>query len=227
VGSEIPLVVGNNEISVTVSVMNDAYRLYSNLKCIIEKNPTFYRVEGTHDANVSNATKQAKSSFTVCLDDKPATKAMLDKYTWSVNAKDPDGNKATVNTVQNSDGTFDVTLTANPQSYGKYSVEFKIVSPDGMSRSKEVTHLYLPESTQINVTIPTVIPSGSNNVPISFSVMADGSKLSKDNLQGYNIEIKVTDPSGSQSSATPSISSDGIVNSELKAIDGIIKVRVI
>ena len=82
IGEQIPLVVGNNEISIAISVMDGAYSLYDSIKCIIEANPTFYRVEGSH-ANAFDGAEKIDATYTLYVDNKPVSAQIFDTYSYT------------------------------------------------------------------------------------------------------------------------------------------------
>ena len=63
--SEIPLVVGKNEIVVSVSLMEGAYTLYNSMKCIIESSPTSYRVQRVSEQAPTSSSPKAQAAFDV------------------------------------------------------------------------------------------------------------------------------------------------------------------
>ena len=193
VNSPIPLSIGNNDINVTVSVMDGAYRLSTSMICIIEATPTNYRVEAKYDDTVDSDSKTATAVYTIYIDGKPVTSSSaLSSYTYEVYATSPDGSKIDVEHSLGADGKVTAKLKVNKGACGKYEMYFKITSEYNLSREYKHTVDYPLTAAELLGSNPTLTPIGegftlsqyaltSNELPISFELKADNNPLVFDN----------------------------------------------
>ena len=220
VGDEIPLVVGNNEIGISVSVMDGAYTMYSSIICIIEQNPTYYRVENKCDEEFSVTTKKAQAVFTVYSNNMPLSAANLSKYDWKVSVKAPDGSDADFKTSVGADGKVTVDVTAARGAYGDYQIDFTITSEYGISRSASHTVKYYPKSIEIKGTHPESFPKGVTVAESEYTISIDGTQLSAEDLGKYTWELKTYAPGGSEAQTKVTIGADGKIKSVLDVSSG-------
>ena len=127
VGEEIPLVVGNNEIGVLVSVMDGAYTMYSSIICIIEENPTYYRVEVKGD-DAFSPSRKAQVVFTVYSDNMPLSATMLSNYQWKLTATAPNNANVNCSASVGADGKITADLSAISSVFGDYQLDITITS---------------------------------------------------------------------------------------------------
>lgn len=212
IGEQIPLVVGNNEISIAISVMDGAYSLYDSIKCIIEANPTFYRVEGSH-ANAFDGAEKIDATYTLYVDNKPVSAQIFDTYSYTVKAILPDGSEARVDHSIASDGKINASIYATENIYGKYTVTCTVTSDYGISR--EYTHVVdnIPESMEIKATYPESLPKGATKAESEYKVFINDTQLSDAELNAYDWSVTVTAPDGSEVQPNVSLSSDGRITS--------------
>ncbi len=199
IGEEIPLIVGNNEVAISVSLMGGAYTIYDSFLCIIEENPSFYRVEGAPGSEISFATGKGEAVYTVYVDNVPATKAVLDAYTCTATAKAPDGTAAPVELTIQSDGKVHVVISGIDGNYGDYTVAFKVATEYGISR--EFIHVmhYEVGTVVMETATPSEVTSANLTPKTKFQVLVDGQKLDKATLEAITFTATVTDPKGNAS----------------------------
>lgn len=217
IGQDIPLVVGNNEIGITVSVKDGAYKLITSMRCIIEDNPIFYRVEGEYDAAIDASTLQANSVFTVFVNDKPLSKQELEKYTWTVTAVAPDGSEAKVDATVGQDGKVSTVLHASFEKTGKYLITFTVTSSLGMSRVAEHTYDYSAGSMEIRQNHPEKFAAGATSADLEYKLYAGDVRLNKDMLAGYTWEATVKAPDGTTAPLTTNVEADGRITATVTA----------
>lgn len=217
IGQDIPLVVGNNEIGITVSVKDGAYKLITSMRCIIEDNPLFYRVEGEYDAEIDAKTLQATSVFTVFVNDKPLSKAELEKYTWTVTAVAPDGSEAKVDATVGQDGKVSTVLHASFEKAGKYLITFTVTSSLGMSRVAEHTYDYKAGNLDIKQNHPEKFAAGATSANLEYKLYAGDVRLDKDMLTGYTWDATVTAPDGTTAPLSTNVEADGRITATVTA----------
>ncbi len=149
---DIPLVVGKNEISVTVSVNKGTYSLQTSMMCIIDKNPTDYRVESKVINNVGGDITKHKIEYTVYSGGKALkSKDALADYIIQVEGKNPNGNTLSLNYVIKDNGIIEVDITTDKDIFGEHEINFKVISIDKLSRSKKDTFVTLPTNIEVKV----------------------------------------------------------------------------
>ncbi len=208
-GEDIPLVVGNNDIGISVSVMDGAYTVYSSMICIIEANPTYYRVEAQHGNEIPTSTRSAQTVYTVYANNSPLSLQNLSSYKWEVTATAPDGSKADITTRVGTDGKITLTLNAAKNAYGDYKVHFVITSEYGLSREYSHTLKYFPKTLDIKGEHPDEVPSGAESVECFYTVHLDGIQLTKEELEEYAWGIEASILGGTAADAFATLEEDG------------------
>ena len=209
IGQDIPLVVGNNEIVVSVSVMDGKYVMYSSTICIIEEAPTYYRVEVEHDAEVSVADGKAHATYTVYSDNKPLTAEQLRTYTYGVNIQTPDGSPAHYTLTPDASGKINLVLNTTRGNYGEYKVDFTVTSEYNISRDASCTMGYYPKNIEIKGNNAERIPNNMTRVDTEFTVWIDGVQQNAQDLEKWPWELKVVAFDGSEVTHNCSVTSDG------------------
>ena len=196
----IPLIVGNNELGISVSVMDGTYSLYAAMLCIIEEEPNHYRVEvDKEESTMQSSDPKSQLLFTVYADNKPLSKSGLSTYTVNVTAKAPNGDEFPVKHSIQSDGKIQVQLDASSGSFGVYTVEVEVMSEYGMIRNKEAIINFYPLTLEARVASNekltlTQNQLESNTTPITFVVTADGRAFDLGSaLLSYKLEVQGTD----------------------------------
>jgi hypothetical protein len=213
VGAEIPLVVGNNEIGVSVSVMDGAYTMYSSVICIIEENPTYYRVEVSGDTEISVTALKSSTVFSVYSNNLPISAKDLANYTWSVSVKAPDGTDAKHTATVGPDGKITVEVSADHGEYGDYQLDFIITSEHSISRSASVTLRYYPKSIEIKGNNPEKLADGVTKVESNYTIWFDGRQLSAADLSRYIWQLKVIKFDGTEIENNVTVSNSGEIKS--------------
>lgn len=139
IGEEIPLLVGKNEIVISVSVMNGIYTLNTSVMCIISENPTYYRVETQKKEIFDLTTNKVQVLFDVYDENKKLSLAELAAYQYTITAKRQDGSDLAVKITEASNGT--ITLEADMQGLPAGEIctaTMRVVSPDSITREATV-----------------------------------------------------------------------------------------
>ena len=182
---KIPLVVGANEIGISVSVMGGSYSMTSSAMCIISDNPMAYRIEATTEEKRDASSNKMLVKFTVYSDDKPLSKKQLEEYTLKLGAVRGNGTDLPMSFEINSSGIViaEVDLKDIP-SGEKCTVSLRVTSPLNVSREKKVEF-----SVKANISKIDIGPSGdlssksfsltqyellSNKNGMEFVLMANG-----------------------------------------------------
>lgn len=157
VNEDIPLVVGKNEISVDVNVEVNAknkgvYSMHTSMMCIIDKNPTDYRVESEVINNVGGDITKHKVEYTVYVGGKPLkTKEAFKDYTIKIDGINPNGKKLNLNYVIKDNGKVEVDISTDKDIFGEHEINFKVTSVDKLSRTKKDTFTTLPSNIEVKV----------------------------------------------------------------------------
>jgi len=199
-GDEFSLVLGTNEVSVSVSVMGGKYTMYSSDTCIVESDPTHYRIEdkGCPELISSNGGKNPsiQSLYTVYVSNAPiGSKDALEKYTVEHSFVNENGEEITSKLQVNPDGTL-TALTEIPfGAFGQYTETLKVISPDGISREHTHSAAYVPTSVEVKATenaafTLTESQLSKNGTHIRFELMTDGAPINFDsNIISYSLTI--------------------------------------
>ena len=77
------------------------------MMCVIEEDPTFYRIESTKQTNVDNDITKNKIEYNIFVDNKKlSSKAEVEKFTITIKLEDPKGNETDGTYTIQSDGTI-------------------------------------------------------------------------------------------------------------------------
>lgn len=199
VGDPIPLVVGNNELGISVSVMDGTYTMYASMLCIIERNPDYYRVEASYNDMLRTDAPKTSITYTVYADNVPVSAAALSTYDWEVVAVAPDGSEYPIKASAGSDGKINATLDASSGAYGMYKVNMRVVSEYGMARTHEAQIKYYPLSIETKVTANETMSLTQHQIEgntkaITFLLTAEGRSFDfASPLVSYKVEVEGTD----------------------------------
>ncbi len=211
VGDEIPLVVGTNEIAISVSVMNGAYKMYDSFLCVIETNPDFYRVDAEHDPEISWMTGKSEITYTLYVNNSPVGRSAWSEYKYKAVATAPNGNSAPVKTTELEDGRIKVELETLAGVFGSYNVYFEVTSKYGITREKSVDLKYSSGELELKCEAPGEVSNVTVQPRVKFSVLAKGNKLTKAELASFTVSAVFTDAAGAETAATYSIETDGTI----------------
>ncbi len=184
-GQGFALVKGTNEISLAVSVMNGAYTMYATTMCVIEQNPTYYRlVAGTPTYIDGNAAK-TQTVITPYVNDKAMTVEQLATYTYTVTLKTASGTELPVS-HRTEGGKIVVTANVTGNPFGEYTLFCRIRSAEGISRECTAAVRYYPASISVVTEGETALSmtqfgAESNTAGYTFRLTAEGAALTFDN----------------------------------------------
>lgn len=220
-GEDFPLVVGINDIGVSVSVMSGKYTMYSSETCIVESDPTYYRIDAGDVSISAGANPQFVSEYTVYVDNRPIDSNLLKNGTYALEYKltAPDGSSVEDAVPKISDnGKLVITKNLKFGEYGEYEEWVKVTSPEGITREQTRTVAYVPASLTLNVIengelTMTEHQLSKNESTVKFELSADGVPISFDgSVVAYSLTVNgvdVTAYTGTESnmlSYTPSSS---------------------
>ncbi len=209
---EIPLVVGNNAVRISVSVMDGAYKLDSSSICIIEEDPTSYRIEAECEKEISTIDKYTDIYYSVYVGGKLTSKSKLeaDQYTITVTAKTPNGSNAKYDISSESDGRIRVRLKATDGVYGSYTVKFEVKSVYGISRVHTSEFEYRQGTMTIDCEAPSKLENAQLSEKLTYTVKVGDAPLSKKDVESAESMIAVlTDPDGNEKTLSLTVGSDG------------------
>lgn len=195
IGDKIPLVAGTHEIRIAVSVMDGAYSLVSSEFCTVEQNPSYYRVECDHNETVTSSGFSGDVTYTVFIDNHPATVADLATYTYSATMFTPDGREINIPVTVQSDGKIVASISENSGAFGKYNISFSITSEYRTTRSAEYTVTVAPASMTVGVSGSdhlsiTQYDLKHNTEPFIFDLSAEGKPFPFDSgLVTYKLTV--------------------------------------
>lgn len=216
-GDEITLVTGNNEIAVEVSVMNGAYKMYSTIRCIIEVNPSDYRIEATTTDKIDYYTKKAVASYVVYSGGVPLSKNDLtSNFTYTVQLTSPNGSVTELTPTVQSNGQINAEIVPEATSYGTYSVVFRVYNKFHISREHAYTLEYKAPEITVSSSGTDNVTAGSLRGQVTFEVLADGVRVPKNVLESYfKLGYSFTQPDGNEDSFTHKIMSDGTISCDI------------
>lgn len=150
-GEDFELVLGTNEINVQVSVMDGKYTMYQSLTCIVEADPSHYRIEADFDEALDSATRKTRAVYTVYVNNKPLTASELEAYTVEAKLTAADGSEIKLDVVKGSDGKIQTSAPVTEGAYGVYTEYIKVTSEKGVSREHTHEIKYYPASFTVNL----------------------------------------------------------------------------
>lgn len=226
----IPLVIGNNEIAITVSVMGGTYKMYASIRCIVEANPEAYKVDAQCNGATTYFDPSMEIVYTVFSDNMPVGKDELEsRYTWEIQLYDPDGKsfykypydsasgepdpEYIKNVEIDGHGKIKVTVSPKLDVYGEnYTVVFKVFSEYGISRTKKIEFDYVKPSITVDVSGTEEVKHSNTDATVTFTVKADGTPLTKEQVDKFDLSTTVTGPDGSEIGAAETVGADGRIS---------------
>lgn len=136
-GESIPLALGKNELSVSVSMMNGAYKLSKSYVCAIAENPTYYRIESEAETRYGGDRNKIRVLYTVYEDNLPLTSAAaLSSYRYEVKATLADGTDVPLTVHAESNGRISAVADVTGLGSGVVRFSCKVTSSLNISRTK-------------------------------------------------------------------------------------------
>lgn len=221
VGETLKLQVGINPVTISVSLMDGAYKMYASVLCAIEKDPSAYKIDAEYNTMVSHKEESTKPTYTIFIDGSEVKKkSTLDGYALSVKVTDPRGATKDVTATVDADGKIRPEIVPTKGLYGDYTVKFKIISPDGFSRE----HTYQFTYTSLALTIKkegSNPAAGATQASVSFWALLVDTKLDKNQLAEFDWSVSATAPNGKSLTVTPTVDNDGTVRCTLDMTKGL------
>lgn len=196
VGEPIPLEKGSNAISVTITLLNDTYTMYSSIICYIEENPTYYRLEG--DLSLDKASKEVTGVYRVYSGNLCVDRAGLSAYTVELQVTCPDGTVQSIPVGEtDADGTIHFSYSAKSAGYGEFVFSAKVTdNTTRLTRSNTQTVAVVPEVlavtclTEGNFSTTEYLLGSNSSKKVEFSVTMDGVPTSFENgLLSYKLML--------------------------------------
>jgi hypothetical protein len=214
IGEEIPLVTGNNEIAVSVSVMDGAYKMYSTVRCIIEEDPKNYRIDANVADKISYYDKCAYASYTIYADGQKLNS--LDSYDYEATVTAPDGSTATFKKgasreLSEDNGVVSLKIDAVEGKYGTYTVKFKVYNEFRISREANHTLEYKQPEITVNPTGTDRLNSLGSKAQMEFEILADGTRLEGQDLKRFTSEAKAYNPDGSEAEVKLTVGTTSVI----------------
>ncbi len=163
VGEAIPLVTGKLILSLSVSIMDGAYTLYTSVSCPVLENPNYFRIVADGPHFEQNAVHKSTTAFTVYDDNSPITSnSALSAYAYTVRVKAADGTSLSSSAYSYTavDGKIVVSVNTDGYDYGAYSIEVS-VRKDGNIRDAVVGIPYYPANV-------TLAPIGESSLSMTL-----------------------------------------------------------
>lgn len=161
----LPLQLGQNDFLLSLSLLDRKLSLFSPLRCYIQDNPTFFRVEGSLNDRVDGDPHRNEGVFTVYFENKPLNKKDLAAFQVAVSGRTPAGEAMDLSYTAGADGKLSVPLDLAGKAYGVYTLQVSVTSEKGVTRQAELSVPHYPDAL-------TLTPDGGN----SMSFTAHGLK---------------------------------------------------
>ena len=199
---DFPLVLGTNNIGVTVSVMDGKFVMHDSIKCVVEEDPTHFRIEATFDDIIKSNPPKTRSVYTVFSNNVPLTKSEIEAYGIEITLKDASGADIPFEQTIGSDGRITVTADISSYGYGVYSEYIKVTSPAGIFREHTHSSNYYPTSIDVKLIAGDGMTMKESELSkgygeIKFELTADGKPLSFDSgIVDYKLMFADADVAG-------------------------------
>lgn len=179
-GESIPLSLGKNELSVSVSMMGGVYKLSKSYVCSILENPTYYRLESEIETRYGGDKNKVRVLYTVYEDNRPLSSASaLASYRYEVKASLYDGTVLPVTVQVESNGRISALVDLSGQKSGAVRITGKITSSLNVSRTKtDEVNAWVYRTLQLTASGEPLSLSFaslfSNTEALRFTLTADG-----------------------------------------------------
>ncbi len=151
IGEDIPLEIGSNELAVEIVLMDGAFSIRRSELITVEADPTYFRIETDGEETVSGASPTAAATFTVFVNNAPATKDILSAYDCNLIAKKSDGSVIFDRKVEpEEDGKIKASLKLDTNSFDVYTFELTVKTPEFLKRTKAHNVTYIPSELKIS-----------------------------------------------------------------------------
>lgn len=147
VGESIPLRKGKNSIYVSVSVLNGHYTMYTNIICMVEDNPGYYRIDGVLREGTGDRVKQTEASYYVYDNNEKVNKNALSGYTVDILVTYPDGSQHNLDYSINSDGEILTCFDGEGLVLGEYVITAKVINNENQLTKTNRQSIYLMPKT--------------------------------------------------------------------------------
>ena len=212
--TDITLVEGPNNITVTVNVEGVNYKMYTSVNCNILADQSSYKVVAEHDTDAFRSNGEATVAYKVYVDNTEKTPAQLkaDGYTWYVEVTDPNGDVTRVDNPE-INGRIAYKVVAKSGVDGEYNVYFRVVSTLGW-RMDETKYSYSidMDTVEIQCDSPQVLNKGTTSARAEFTVHYLNKQLDKTALSNYDIKLKAISYDGTESELNPTINEHGKIS---------------
>ncbi len=186
VGEPIPLVEGKLVLSLTVSILNGSYTLYTSIFCNVRANPDSFKVEAEKTVLEPGAAHKSKTLFAITDGEIVDTNSELSYYDYDVTVTAADGTPlpSSVYTVAPENGKIAVSLDTEGYEYGIYSISV-LVYRDGAPRDCTAGVPYYPADVllspvgddNISMTLYGLSQNAQNGHKLTFALSTEGRPL--------------------------------------------------
>lgn len=205
VGDDIVLVKGKNILSIDVQFKKNNFSVFTSMMCVIEEDPTFYRIESTKQISGDNTVTKSKIEYNIFVDNKKlSSKSEVEKFKITINSQKNDGSETACDYTINDDGTIVTELQFSINEFGSYNIICKVVSPEGISRTNKQTLDIMPDDFDLEVLTSekltiTEFQLKENTTSIEFAIKSSGIEIPisdtlftlKAEVNGYDITNKL------------------------------------
>lgn len=200
ISEPIPLERGTNSISVSVSLLNGSYTMYSNIICSIEENPTYYRLDGVLTEGTGADYKTATAIYTLYENNQPVHRNWLSEYIVETKIVYPDGSNRVLDHEMTDDFKLRVKFDDPNVDFGEYKFIATVTNQSSnLSRSNTQTFSILPREIKIACLSNDELSStayllGKDRVKMEFAVSVDGQAVSfQDSMIDYALTFDGSD----------------------------------
>lgn len=218
--TDITLVEGPNNITVSVNVEGVNYKMYTSVNCNILADQSSYKVVAEHDAEAFKTGGEATAIYKVFVNNAEKTPAQLkaDGFTWYVEVTAPNGEITRVDEPE-INGNIAYKVVAKSGVDGEYKVYFRVVSTLGW-RMDETRYSYSVDidTVEIRCTSPETLNKGTSTAKAEFTVHYGSKQLDKTALANYDVKLKFISYDGAESELTPTVDDSGKISADVNIV---------
>ena len=221
--TDITLVEGPNNITISVNVEGVNYKMYTSVNCNILADQSSYKVVAEHDAEAFRTSGEATAIYKVFVNNAEKTPAQLkaDGYTWYVEVTAPNGEVTRVDDPE-INGKIAYKVSAKSGVDGEYKVYFRVISTLGW-RMDEARYSYSVDinTIEIRCSSPDTLNKGTASAKAEFTVHYLEKQLDKKVLDNYDIKLKFISYDGAESEITPVIEENGKISANVNIVSDV------
>ena len=218
--TDITLVEGPNNITVSVNVEGVNYKMYTSVNCNILADQSSYKVVAEHDAESFKSNGEATAVYKVLVNNVEKTPAQLkaEGFTWYVEVTAPNGEVTRADNPE-INGKIAYKVAAKSGVDGTYKVYFRVVSTLGW-RMDEANYTYSVDidTVEIRCSSPDILNKGTTSATADFTVHYGNKQLDKTTLSNYDVKLKYISYNGTESEIAPVIDDSGKISATVDIV---------